>query len=89
MIQDLEPLMTAFGTKMQAEGPPVRVRGKLALLRCRRTTPTSSPHLGTGAVMRFKPPAARSIGLEVDPVTLAASCSPSLRDLPAAVMVHP
>lgn len=29
-------------------------------------------HLGTGAVMRFKPPAARSIAIEIDPVTLAA-----------------
>ena len=29
-------------------------------------------HLGSGVIMRAKPPAIRSIGLEVDPQTLAA-----------------
>lgn len=33
-------------------------------------------HLGTGAVMRRKPPAARSIGVEIDPATIAAHPPP-------------
>lgn len=34
-------------------------------------------HLGTGAVMRAKPPAARSIGVELDPATIAAYPPPA------------
>jgi DNA adenine methylase len=33
-------------------------------------------HLGTGAVMRAKPPAMRTIGIEIDPVTFAAFDGP-------------
>lgn len=38
-------------------------------------------HLGTGAVMRAKAPAARSIGIEIDPATIAAYPPPPGVDL--------
>lgn len=38
-------------------------------------------HLGTGAVMRAKPPAARTIGVEIDPATIASYPPPAGAEL--------
>jgi DNA adenine methylase len=54
-------------------------------------------HFGTGAIMRLKPRAARSIAIEIDPETLAAYPPPDfrrgsprlLRRLPEAASTSP